>query len=163
VPLAALALRALGRWSWTHLGASVGAIWGVKLVATVALYLVFARGAAVELQPAVARRATATVVESGYQPAPGAFAAGQPVGGGAARIVVQATGVATLRCDIHPHEQATVVVVDHPYAALTGADGRFHLDEAPAGLAMVTALAYVPGGVARAMQTAVIPAGGRAE
>lgn len=38
-----------------------------------------------------------------------------------------------VRCDVHPWMQAFVGVVDHPYFAVTGADGGFTLKNVPAG------------------------------
>jgi hypothetical protein len=36
-------------------------------------------------------------------------------------------------CDIHQWMNATIVVVDNPYAVVTGSDGSFTLDDVPAG------------------------------
>jgi hypothetical protein len=36
-------------------------------------------------------------------------------------------------CDVHPWMQAYVGVVNHPYFAITGADGGFHLKDVPPG------------------------------
>ncbi len=41
--------------------------------------------------------------------------------------------VLTLRCDIHPWMRGYAVVTDHPYFAVTGADGQFVLKDVPAG------------------------------
>jgi len=38
-----------------------------------------------------------------------------------------------VRCDVHPWMQAWVAVTDHPYVAVTGADGRFALRDVPPG------------------------------
>lgn len=38
-----------------------------------------------------------------------------------------------IRCDIHPWMQGWVMVVDHPYVAVTGADGTFQIKNLPAG------------------------------
>lgn len=45
------------------------------------------------------------------------------------------TGEATLRlgCDVHPWMRGWLVVVDHPWAAVTDAEGRFALDRVPPG------------------------------
>jgi plastocyanin len=39
----------------------------------------------------------------------------------------------TIKCDVHPWMRAYVGVLDHPYFALTGADGSFTLRNVPAG------------------------------
>ena len=39
----------------------------------------------------------------------------------------------TVRCDIHPWMQAWWVVLDHPYAAVTGKDGSFEIKNLPVG------------------------------
>jgi len=36
-------------------------------------------------------------------------------------------------CDVHEWMEATIAVVDHPYAVVTGADGSFSLTDVPAG------------------------------
>lgn len=38
-----------------------------------------------------------------------------------------------LRCDVHPWMRAYLGVLDHPYFAVTGADGRFTLPDVPPG------------------------------
>ena len=38
-----------------------------------------------------------------------------------------------IRCDVHPWMKAYVHVFDHPYFAVTGADGAFEIDRIPAG------------------------------
>jgi hypothetical protein len=39
----------------------------------------------------------------------------------------------SLKCDIHPWMQAKVFVFNHPYAALTDANGNFEIKDAPVG------------------------------
>lgn len=38
-----------------------------------------------------------------------------------------------IRCDIHPWMKGYWMIVDHPYAAVTGKDGSFQIDNLPAG------------------------------
>ncbi len=38
-----------------------------------------------------------------------------------------------LKCDIHRWERANWLIVDHPYAAITDADGQFRIEKLPAG------------------------------
>jgi plastocyanin len=42
-------------------------------------------------------------------------------------------GVISFKCDIHKWMQASGVVTDHPYFAVSGADGTFKLDKLPPG------------------------------
>ena len=42
-------------------------------------------------------------------------------------------GLVTLRCDIHEHMRALILVVDTPYFAITDAEGRFRLTGLPNG------------------------------
>lgn len=42
-------------------------------------------------------------------------------------------GVVRVECDEHGHMHGTVYVSDHPYAAVTGADGAFSLTDVPPG------------------------------
>jgi hypothetical protein len=43
------------------------------------------------------------------------------------------TGPITIRCNPHPGEEASLLVFGHPYAALSGSDGRFSIAGLPAG------------------------------
>jgi hypothetical protein len=54
-------------------------------------------------------------------------------------ITFRRTGVVDLYCNIHPDMVAKIVVVDTPFYAITGADGRFRLDGVPAGVYPVVA------------------------
>jgi plastocyanin len=55
----------------------------------------------------------------------------------AADIVKDSVGAAgdvlELKCDVHPWMHAYVVVVDHPYVAVTGTDGAFTIANVPPG------------------------------
>lgn len=43
-----------------------------------------------------------------------------------------------VKCDIHPHMEAYWLVVDHPYAAVTGEDGKFTIKGLPEGKNQLT-------------------------
>ena len=42
-------------------------------------------------------------------------------------------GLVTLRCDIHEHMRALILVLDTPHFVLTDEAGRYRLDGLPAG------------------------------
>ena len=48
-------------------------------------------------------------------------------------ITAKAGEVLTLRCDVHPWMRGFVAVTDHPFFAVTGADGAFTIAGLPAG------------------------------
>lgn len=48
-------------------------------------------------------------------------------------LEAQGGSVMKLTCDVHKWMEAFVVVTDHPFAAVTGADGTFEIKDAPAG------------------------------
>jgi plastocyanin len=60
---------------------------------------------------------------------------------GAARTidVDQPLGVVPIKCDIHPWMAAYLGIYDHPFAAVTDADGEFTLRDIPAGTYVVEA------------------------
>ena len=43
------------------------------------------------------------------------------------------TGIIDVRCNPHPDEAATLLVFDHPYAAISAANGAFTIPDVPAG------------------------------
>jgi len=47
------------------------------------------------------------------------------------------TGFIEVLCDRHPAETAYVVIFDHPYAAVTGAEGAFAIHDVPPGSHLV--------------------------
>ena len=49
------------------------------------------------------------------------------------RLPAEGEAVVRLGCDVHPWMVGWVVVVDHPYAAVTAADGTFEIDDVPPG------------------------------
>jgi len=53
--------------------------------------------------------------------------------------ILQPDVAVSLRCDLHPWMQAWIGVVDHPYFAVTGADGAFRLADVPPGTYTITA------------------------
>jgi plastocyanin len=48
-------------------------------------------------------------------------------------VVFDQPGLVTLRCDIHEHMRGLILVVNTPYFIVTNADGRFRLNNLPAG------------------------------
>ena len=38
-----------------------------------------------------------------------------------------------VKCDLHPHMRAYWLILDHPFAAITDAKGRFEIKGLPAG------------------------------
>ena len=63
-------------------------------------------------------------------------------------------GVVRVFCDIHSHMSAFVLVFNHPYHATTDAEGRYRIDNIPAGTYTVTAWHE---GVVRDTRTVTIP------
>ena len=51
----------------------------------------------------------------------------------AATLPTSGEALVRLGCDVHPWMRGWLVIVDHPYAAVTGADGRFAIAAVPAG------------------------------
>ena len=60
------------------------------------------------------------------------------------------------KCDVHPWMFAWVTVVDSPYFAVTGADGKFTIKDVPPGKYTVTALhrKAAPGGIDKEVEVA---------
>jgi hypothetical protein len=48
-------------------------------------------------------------------------------------VVFDTAGLVTLRCDIHEHMRALVLVLDTPHFVITETDGSFRLSSLPAG------------------------------
>jgi plastocyanin len=48
-------------------------------------------------------------------------------------VVFDVPGLVTVRCDIHEHMRALILVLDTPYFVLTEPDGRFRLSGLPSG------------------------------
>jgi plastocyanin len=63
----------------------------------------------------------------------------QPQDGPQTRVFTAAESAVVIKCDVHPWMLAWVHVSDHPFFAVTGADGRYVLDGLPPGDYEVTA------------------------
>ncbi|MGE0042117.1 MAG: carboxypeptidase regulatory-like domain-containing protein [Vicinamibacterales bacterium] len=62
------------------------------------------------------------------------FNMGQPVAGlSFTRVFTTSEVMVPIKCDVHAWMQAWIGVVDNPYFAVTGADGRFTLPDLPPG------------------------------
>ena len=48
-------------------------------------------------------------------------------------VVFDVAGLVTLRCDIHEHMRALILVLDTPYFVMSDSEGRFRLSGLPAG------------------------------
>jgi plastocyanin len=48
-------------------------------------------------------------------------------------VLFDVPGMVTVRCDIHEHMRAIILVLDTPYFVLSGTDGSYRLDGLPAG------------------------------
>jgi len=75
-------------------------------------------------------------------------------------VAFESPGLVPVYCNIHPHMISYVVVLENPAFAVTGADGSFEIEGAPAG--PVTLNAWIPG-AARVSQDLTLVAGGASE
>ena len=48
-------------------------------------------------------------------------------------VLFDVPGMVTIRCDIHEHMRAIILVLDTPYFVVTGTDGAYRLEGLPAG------------------------------
>lgn len=72
-----------------------------------------------------------------------------PAGGAPRPFTAPETGIYEARCDTHPSERASLVVVDHPYVARADDQGHFTLARVPEGpLTLVVAAREPAGGLA---------------
>lgn len=99
IPVAALLLLALRRFSWPHLITTTGTSWAIKLVVTSALYFWLARGTATDFQAAAHVPPAPAAASAPYEGQAGAFAGGAVYG----------------KLALAPGERA-VVRVEHPAA-----------------------------------------------
>jgi plastocyanin len=85
------------------------------------------------------------------------FNIAQPLKGLTNRYTLKAPATLKVVCDSgHPWMRAYVVVTDHPYAAVTGADGSFMLSDVPPGTHKISMWHEYVG---RMQQTVVVGAG----
>jgi plastocyanin len=86
-------------------------------------------------QPLIIRNSDNTLHNVHVRPSRNAsFNLGQPVAGMEARRTFRAPEIGIpVQCDIHDWMNASIVVFDHSFFAVTGEDGRFQLDALPAG------------------------------
>jgi len=82
-----------------------------------------------------------------------------PPGGSLTKSFVAEKRVIPLTCDIHPWMKGYLMVLDHPFFAVTGADGSFEISGVPAGsqnlVIWQAAVGYVNQGLARGMPVTV--------
>ena len=69
-------------------------------------------------------------------------------------------GIVRVFCDIHSHMNAFILVFSHPFFAVTDSEGRYHIDNVPAGSYSVIAWNE---GTSSEPRPAVVPDGGVAE
>ncbi len=85
-----------------------------------------------------------------------------PKGNATAKLQAE-KGPRGLKCDIHPWMKGNVLVLDHPFFAVTGEDGSFEITGVPAGkqslIVWQEIVGYVTPGAAKG-QTVDVPAGG---
>jgi hypothetical protein len=88
-----------------------------------------------------------------------------PAGGKLEIELMASTKPVVVECNIHPWMKGWVRVFNHPYFAVTDADGKFEIKNAPAGKYNIVmwqeGIGWVNGG--KAGQTIEIPAGGTVE
>jgi plastocyanin len=66
------------------------------------------------------------------------FNLAQPMMGKRIPVVLTRPGIIEVKCDIHPWMQGWVLVVEHPYYAVTDQDGEFLIDRVPPGTYRLT-------------------------
>jgi plastocyanin len=85
------------------------------------------------------------------------FDLGRYAAGKSKAVRMDRPGVVRVFCDIHSHMSAFVLVFNHPFFAVTDADGRFQLPSLPSGT--YTLVAWYEGETRVTRSVAVPPAG----
>jgi plastocyanin len=85
------------------------------------------------------------------------FDLGRYAAGGSKAVRFDRPGIVRVFCDIHSHMNAFVLVFSHPFFDVTGIDGRFRLDNVPAGT--YTVVAWYEGET-QTSRAVTVPAGG---
>ncbi len=67
------------------------------------------------------------------------FNLSQPIQGQVIRKTLRRSGLVQIMCDTHDWMNAWIAVLDHPYYAITGADGAYKINNIPAGTYKLTA------------------------
>jgi plastocyanin len=89
-----------------------------------------------------------------------AFDLGRYATGSSRPVRFDRPGIVRVFCDIHSHMNAFILVFSHPFFALTDADGRYRIDNVPAGTYAV--IAWNEGTFSESTPVSV-PEGGLAE
>ena len=61
------------------------------------------------------------------------FDLGRYAAGESKRITFEKPGIVRVFCEIHSHMNAYILVFNHPYFAVSDDEGRYHIDNVPAG------------------------------
>ena len=88
------------------------------------------------------------------------FDLGRYAAGRSKSVKFDRPGIVRVFCDIHSHMNAFILVFDHPFFALTDQDGRYRIDNVPAGAYNLVAWNE---GVSTGPHPVVVPEGGEAE
>ena len=88
------------------------------------------------------------------------FDLGRYATGRAKSVRFDRPGVVRVFCDIHSHMSAFILVFNHPFFRVTDVDGRFRIDDVPAGTYTVVGWHE---GEARVQRSVTVPPGGAVE
>ncbi|MGE5242811.1 MAG: carboxypeptidase regulatory-like domain-containing protein [Betaproteobacteria bacterium] len=91
---------------------------------------------------------------------PARFDLGRYAAGRSKSVRFDRPGIVRVFCDIHSHMNAFILVFSHPFFAVTDDDGRYHIDNVPAGSYSVVAWNE---GVTSAPRQVTVSEGGVAE